>query len=91
MPPLPAALQKAESLSKHLAGVSRALTAVTLSDREAWEFLVWYETTLPTDSTGYWAFRADIAHAREQQNPWPMLQGVDLYGFAVERLGAEVH
>lgn len=89
-----AALAKADSLDRHLFGVgAKHLTSVTLSDREAWELLAWYQSSCidyapPEDRE---AFAQDLAHARSLNNPWGMLHGFEIRGFSIARLADEVH
>lgn len=89
-----AALAKADSLDRHLFGVgAKHLVSVTLSDREAWELLAWYQSNSidyapPEDRE---AFAHDLAEARSLNNPWGMLHGFEIRGFSIARLADEVH
>lgn len=84
----PAALVKAESLLRHLHPLQEQ-AAVTLSDREAWEFLDWFRPQV--DRTRIAEFDRDLAQAKASSDPWPMLKGTYVLGFGLERLENEVH
>lgn len=85
----PSALRKAEALANHIRGSRTADAAVILTDREAWEFLDWYMTSLPRETVEY--FRKDLAAAKAMRDPWPMLQGFQIKGFDVLRASVEMH
>jgi hypothetical protein len=76
----PQALQKARCLAKHVTG-SRESCAVQLTTREAWEFLKWYRTQL-VDKT---LFDIEVRRARAFKDPWPVLSGMTIMGFEIER------
>lgn len=88
-----AALAKAQSLDRHLVGAPRELVCVSLSDREAWELLVWYFESFiqysPPDER--LAFQQDLAQARNWGTPWPMLETFQIGGYHVTRLADEAH
>lgn len=93
MPAQPAALSKAQSLARHLLGATRILTAITLSDREAWELLAWYEATTVRYAPPEFRqmFALDLAEAQVFNDPWPMLVDMEVEGFLLTRLPVEVH
>lgn len=78
----PVAVAKARSLARYAAGCSKGSIELTLSNREAWEFLRWYGASLGDNPS----FQLEYASARRLHNPWPLLDGMQLMGFAIARL-----
>lgn len=91
MPPVPSALRKAESLVAHLGYVKGAKedTELWLSDREAWEFLDWYQMLVDPSMAAEYA--KDVAEARAFRDPWLVLDGFAIAGLPPKRLPAEYH
>jgi hypothetical protein len=87
----PVAIVKARSLDAHLHSVpGRHLTcAVTLTDREAWELLSWFNLVqgYGTDPS----FTADYNRALALNDPWPVLSEFTLMDYPFERLPGESH
>lgn len=80
--PEPIALQKARSLAGYMYGAPDvAQTFVTLTDREAWEFLKWYRTQLMERQH----FDRELKKARALRDPWPVLEGMVLCGFQITK------
>lgn len=80
--PVPVAIQKAQALAQYMAcAPDIELTQLTLTDREAWEFLKWYRFEL----TERQFFDREMRKARALRDPWPVIQGMEICGFTVAR------
>lgn len=78
----PIALQKARALANYMqCAPDIDSTQLTLTDREAWQFLKWYRTQL----TERQHFDREVRRARALRDPWPVLAGMSLCGFSITR------
>lgn len=78
----PTAIAKARALSQYMTyAPDVGTTFLTLTDREAWEFLKWYRTQL----TERQYFDREMKKARALRDPWPVLEGMSICGFMVIR------
>ena len=55
----------------------RDCAQLTLTDREAWEFLKWYRLQLSERQY----FDREFRKARALRDPWPVLEGMLICGF----------
>lgn len=83
----PSAVHKARSLDRFTRGCRKESTHVTITDREAWEFLEWYGGTLGDCPP----FEIEMKRARATHDPWPMLIGMEIVGFSIARIEEETH
>ncbi len=77
----PAALAKAESLLKFAQAQGCPLNTfvLTLGHQEAMDLLSFYEAQWG----GNEVFMEDLTEARKRDDPWPILQNFELFGFVM--------
>jgi len=75
------AIEKAGSLYEYCKaqGAQPTTFAVTLTLEEGLELLDWFAEQYPPNDL----LDADIAEAKRTKNPWPILTGFTLMGFAI--------
>lgn len=77
----PVAVAKARSLARYAFGVPKSSVELTLTDTEAWEFLGWYGQQLGNNPH----FDSECAAAHVNQDPFPVLVGIEIQGFRITR------